>query len=952
MKDKILHFIGFVTTGPSPAEDKVLEVAVVKMRGMERLGHFAKLADPGPIPLAVKKLTGVDESRVINHPTPYEVMEEAFRLIGNEPAVVHDMGALVSFARAEDLTPPSGLIDNLALARTVLPAATDFSLGAAADELGLQRDEQHRALSNALLTQQVWLALLDRARGLPGCVLSLLQRIAESADEPLADLFGDLVEEKGEFLRPAGRDQSLGDVLPAHKDLLRQVQEYEPPEPAEEPLQTKKLCGLFAPQGLVGRNLPGYEERPEQLEMVRRVCEAFNEAQLLMMEAGTGTGKSMAYLAPAIAWACQNHDKVVISTNTKNLQHQLQDKDLPFLRDLFAERFESALLKGRRNYLCVRRFLHLTEHFERELAEPAEVRSLLPVVVWAATTNTGDLSECSGLLLSPHALSLAARMVSGGEECAGRACRFGRKCWVRRARALARLSELIVVNHSLLFAELGSDQVLPPHRCLIFDESQNIEDAATNALAVSVDSLSFFRVTNRMYRRRRDGSGSGMLTTVMYELEKGLPSGSRGQLEKVKDVYEKLVGRLDEVVDATRQFFELLLLPFAHLEPYQNRALLGECQPPVNHESEAGKAAETLKKTVQSFNSRIEELAEELGLCERYVQKARELANDLRAQAAQLQGVCEELDFVLDQARDDHVYWLERIDREHRTFVSLHAAPLVIRDHMKKFFLDPKRTVIFTSATLQVGGSFDYMLERLGADEFGTDRLQCAAVGSSFDYDAQSLICVPTFLPDPGGRRDKLYDAELASALIELLRATRGRALVLFTSYSLLDAVYDAIKWPLEKSGIAVLAQGRDGSRERITAVFRRITSSVLLGTRSFWEGVDISGETLSCLVMTKLPFQVFTDPIVQGRTEFLRSQGLDPFQHYTLPEAVIAFRQGFGRLIRSKRDRGVIVAADRRLVTKKYGRMFLASLPTRYRVFREPEPMLEAIRGFFRAPR
>jgi len=330
----------------------------------------------------------------------------------------------------------------------------------------------------------------------------------------------------------------------------------------------------------------------------------------------------------------------------------------------------------------------------------------------------------------------------------------------------------------------------------------------------------------------------------------------------------------------------------------------------------------------------------------------RKGSGNLRAQVERLRQVSQAVEFVLKQEDESHVYWLERAPRERRTFYSLHAAPLQIADQMRHFFFDAKRCVILTSATLQVDGSFDYVRERLGADGLPPGRMQVLALGSPFDYDRQALVGVSTFLPDPGGRRDKTFDSELSSFLTDLLQSTQGRALVLFTSYSLLDAVYEGIKEPLERAGIMVLAQGHSGSREAVTSLFRSVTSSVLLGTRSFWEGVDISGETLSCLVLTKLPFHVFTDPLVRGRTDYLRALGRDPFLHYTLPEAVISFRQGFGRLIRNRTDSGVIVVTDRRMVTKGYGRTFLRSLPTRHHVFRDRQEALAATKAFFaRAP-
>jgi ATP-dependent DNA helicase DinG len=619
---------------------------------------------------------------------------------------------------------------------------------------------------------------------------------------------------------------------------------------------------------------------------------------------------------------------------------------------LLGGRFEAALLKGRRNYLCVRRFLHIMSHFEREMDSPAEMLALMPLIVWASRTESGDMGECTALLLDENALSVVDKVTSGPDECAGRACHARSMCMVRRARALAQLADLVLVNHALLFSEVGLDQpILPIHRCLILDEAHNLEDVATDAQTIKVDTLSVYRVTNRLWRARRDGTGSGMIATVMYEADKRLPRSGPVSRDTVVDLAQGVIERISEAATAARECFETLAEPYESVPIKEETILLSECRPPVGVETETGRAASALAKSIQGLNSRLEALAEAVGLNAESWPRAQELAGDLRSQMARLKEVLDALEFILKHEDEGYVYWLERTSREYQSFYSLHAAPLAIGPFLKSYFFDVKRCIVMTSATLRVNGEFGYVRERLGLVELSEEKLRCTAVGSPFDYDRQALVCTPTFLPDPGGVRDELYDEELSSFLIDLLKATSGRALVLFTSYSLLDSVYKRIKHPLERAGFPVLGQGRDGSREALSALFRRLTGSVLLGTLSFWEGVDFPGEMLSCLVMTKLPFHVFTEPLVQGRIRYMREKGADPFLHYTLPEAVTSFRQGFGRLIRTRTDRGVVVVTDRRLVTKAYGRVFLRDIPTQNHIFKEREPLLRAVRMFLSKP-
>jgi len=946
---EILSFVAIVATGPLPGEDAVVEAAGVRRGGERELARFAQLASAGALPIAFKKLTGLDEAPLAGRPAPGKVLERLAHFLGSGTVIVHDAPALAGFMASAGLAAPGRVLDSRLLARVVRPEATDYSLAALARLLGLGEPKVHRALELARLTAQLWDRLLAELEALPAPVLEALQRVAQAAQCPLAGHIGEAANRKAGFELSDERGSRFAEALKDHRDLFARAQRYELPEPGEAPIDTDRICGMFTPRGAIGRNLPGYEQRDEQVEMVREVCAALNEGRHLMFEAGTGTGKSMAYLLPAIAWARQNKDKVVVSTNTKNLQEQLYYEDLPFLRELLGGRFEAALLKGRRNYLCVRRLLHLVRYFDHELSSAAEMTALLPLVVWASRTETGDLAECTGLLMDESALVLVPRVTSGSDECAARSCRARAQCFVRRARTLAQLADLVVVNHALLFAEVGMDQpFLPLGRCLVFDEAHNVEDVATEALAVTADALSFFRVTNRLWRERRDGSGSGLIATVIAEARRHLPQ--QGQ-KKLLRLARAAIARLGDLVEATRKCFNSLAEPFESVPAYEDKLLLRQCYPPVGLEGPTGEAAQDVTRCVHELGSRLEALAQCVEHYRERIDSAGELADDLRAQVARLKEAADALQFALAREKDDFVYWLERERRERQVFYALRAAPIEVGTLLRGFFFDPLRCIILTSATLRVGGQFNYMRDRLGADQLSDERMRCAAVGSPFDYDRQALVCAATFLPEAGGQRDEMFDEELSSFLIDLLQATVGRALVLFTSYSLLNNVYERIKGPLEREGLPVLGQGRDGSREALTALFRSITGSILLGTQSFWEGVDVPGETLSCLVLTKLPFHVYTEPLVQGRIEYLRQRGVDPFEHYTLPEAVISFRQGFGRLIRMRTNTGVVLVTDRRLVTKQYGRAFLGDLPTRPHVFKDRAALLVAVKRFFARP-
>ncbi|MHC4592822.1 MAG: DEAD/DEAH box helicase [Planctomycetota bacterium] len=382
MADQTLTFTAIVTTGPSPAEDRVLEAAAVRIAQGKEVAEFGELAKPGALSPAVKQLTELRDSDVSGKAEPGEVLARWLEFCAEDHLIVYDAATAGTFLDAEGQAVPAWT-DALPLARIVCPRADDYSLGGIARSLELDPVPARRAGPQARLLARVWSTLLEELAKLPPAALDAIYRVAEAANDPLAPVL-EQTARGGDFQLAADPETGLVELFADHRKLLSQAQKYEQPEPSENPIPTDGICRMFSSRGLIGQKLPQYEERVEQVDMARAVCEALNEPRHLVVEAGTGTGKSLAYLVPAIAWACTNGDKVLVSTNTRNLQEQLYGKDLPFLTDILPGRFEPALLKGRRNYLCVRRFLHLMRHFDRELAEPEEYAALAPLISWAA----------------------------------------------------------------------------------------------------------------------------------------------------------------------------------------------------------------------------------------------------------------------------------------------------------------------------------------------------------------------------------------------------------------------------------------------------------------------------------------------------------------------------------------------------------------------------------------
>lgn len=767
-----------------------------------------------------------------------------------------------------------------------------------------------------------------------------------------------------EFL-PEMRQASKKRTLPTHEDCSRLDVEA-----AERHLRSG---------GTLGR-MPGYEERQGQLDMLGAVVRAFNAREHLMVEAGTGVGKSLAYLVPSMLWARTNDTPVVVSTATRNLQSQLIGSDIPKALAVLGEAaadFKVALLKGRTNYLCLR---ELADFFSAGFwTMSQEEQDEMPHFIdWLRTTPDGDLDRYEGL---PRNL-----LTCPGEECGGRRCPYYSRCFVYRARKAASEAHLVVANHALVLAEAvsGGGTVLPAYGRLVLDEAHNLEPIATEYLSREFSEPALTRILNRLVRKgkgRRRAAG-GVLSAVERQLQKGVLAGNPAA-DAVRRRLEEASGRIVRIVSAAEDLVDLagLLLKPAPKgrETVRYRVTVAENGAGVRAHSVRGLfeayAAEdwdedSLLAAESRFESEMAALVAILhGLRDALEGSAPEnefnYCSDL---AAQVGGVAEglvafanEAHFVLKGEKPTHAYWVERVRLERRrSYIRLVAAPLSVADDLRRLLYEPKDSVILSSATLRVGNDFRYMARRLGfADPPGAapaeaPRYRTLVAASPFDYLRQATVLAPDCLPDPAADPAR-YAGGLAPVLRDIVSATDGRALVLFTSYEMMNAVAAEARAAFAADGITLLVQGEGLSRESMTQALRssagsRTAPTVLFGAQSFWEGVDVAGEALSCVVIARLPFAQVGDPVVEARSEKIDRDGGSSFRDYALPEAVIRFRQGFGRLVRSKRDRGIVIVTDPRLVTKPYGAIFRRSIPASVHTITGADELVGRIRSFFAA--
>jgi ATP-dependent DNA helicase DinG len=639
---------------------------------------------------------------------------------------------------------------------------------------------------------------------------------------------------------------------------------------------TTEVEALLGPGGRLSRLLPGWEHRPEQLALAREVERAFRERHTLVAEAGTGTGKTLAYLVPAAL----SGRKVVISTATKTLQDQLYLKDLPLVREGLGLDVRTTLVKGRANYLC----LHRLERVEREpslLGSDADA-ALAQVHAWAARTETGDRAE----LALPDDFSGWPRLSTTRETCLGVRCPLHEACFVTRLRARAEASEIIVVNHALFFADLAlrtsrgnGEGVLPRYEAVIFDESHTLEDAATEYFGVGVTSFRFEDLArDAQVALEPQDDRAGMLAALALKV--------RGQAEALFSSAPRALGFVSE------------------------------------------SAIRLTPSLLRPLGQKVEEVLEGLAALSAFAAGAEE--PELQSLARRSSELCAELDFVRRADSVDHVYWAEGRGRG----VALRAAPISVAEALQEKLYGAVDTLVFTSATLRAGNSFGYFLRRLGLlDEAGepVHPLAQLAVPSSFDYARQAALYLPTHLPEPN---EPGFVQSVAAEVLSLTELTGGRAFVLFTSLRNMEAVHallaERLPWPVLKQG--------DAPKHALLEAFRA-GPSVLFASHSFWEGVDVPGPALSLVVMDKLPFASPGHPLTAARIEQLEAHGEEPFSAYQLPEAALALRQGFGRLIRTRADRGIVALLDVRVSRRAYGRQLVQSLPPARR-FRTLEPL------------
>ncbi|HEY1455739.1 MAG TPA: helicase C-terminal domain-containing protein [Candidatus Dormibacteraeota bacterium] len=877
------------TTGLDPARDRVIEIGAVAFTAEHVTSRLEHLVDPGrAVPETVLRLTGIRPEELRGAAAPEVALRELADFLRDRQPVGHGARLDVDFLTAAGLWDPAQeILDTLDVARILLPAAASHSLPLLAVELGFNQPRPHRALDDADATRQLLLRLRDEAVGLDESLKEAMVALVGPYPWPIARFFAEALTAPTPMLEP---------------DVAELVEPYGRRRAAEDPPEEPTaMSALLGPEGPLAGALPGYEHREAQMQMLLAVGQIQARGGTLVVEAGTGTGKSLAYLVPSIARAVRHKERVVVSTNTHTLQEQLMAKDLPGLREWLPWDFKACLLKGRSNYVSLRRW-------RRFLAEPCrdaeDLKFKLKVLLWLHSTESGDRSE---LRLHGREEVLWAQIASDPLDCVGFHC-TKEDCYVHRARAEAETSDIVVINHALLLAdaEVGGG-LLPEFDHLVIDEAHHLEDAATRGLRLEVDGPGVVALVERLAQPRPDHP-QGLLVELQRQPHLGASGESFGDAvqlalnasPRVRELFD-LAGPWVEtrLGDSERHDESVRITPDVRAEAiWEPLRAAGE-----NAATALAALDAALRKAVAGVRDWLGGNEPDQGVRELEIIRAR------------LEGAAALLHEALIAPDANRVYWFTLLARTDTLL--LRAAPINVGTLLRDHVYAERRSTVFTSATLALGGSFDYFRSRVGLGP----EIEELVLPSPFDFLHQALVCLPTDISMPD---TESFDGEVVELVAQVAARVGGRTLVLFTSHRQLRDVHTALKHRVDLDEVLILGQGIDGQRRQLLKTFEETERPLLLGTSTFWEGIDVPGEKLSCVIMVRLPFPVPSEPVYAARAEQVR----DPFGQLALPQAALRLKQGFGRLIRRSTDRGAVIVLDNRILGRDYGRAFLDVLP------------------------
>ena len=897
------------TTGLQAQSDAIIEIGAVKFRGGEVSERYQTFVNPGrQIPTFVQQLTSISPAQIERAPRFQQVAAQFAAFVGDLPIVGHNIAFDIAFLSSHGLHLTNRSYNTWDLASIFLPSLPEYNLSALARHLDLEHNQAHRAVADAETTALVFHQLLKLGASYPAAKVAFIARAARAANGSVADLLEALVPHApGANAAPgtAGAVGLNGLNLDSLTRRLASDAGDQTGNAVRRELTEQQVEDILAPHGVFASAFPGFENRPQQAEMLKAVTRAIYQGRKLIVEGGTGIGKSIAYLLPAVLYSATHGHRVVISTNTISLQEQLMDKDIPAVISILEEAgilepgaVRAAQLKGRSNYVCLRRWTSLGAS---DTLTEDEARVLGKTAVWLDDTENGDRTDLN-LNFGDHRAWLR---VCADNQGVCQSFRGGAPCFLRQARQRAEAANILVVNHALLLADLAvGGTVLQDYQHLIVDEAHHLEEEASRQLGFEIAEDDLPQELDGVYRLFRQ------LTGIANQ------SPHDENLGRARDALTNATASCNQALQAWQQLWAAI----SNL--YQSHTRGDNDRQPVSFEISVRQTAEwgSAAREWESFATFMADSVNRLNDVWRFVDQGifdlsdDSQGNELLSAVDTMSEFNERLASVFGRFDDEQIQWIDMVRRH----IMLHSTPLSVGPILSEMLFQQKETVVLTSATLATDSNFGFLRERVGFPDDCDELL----VDSPFNYRRNTLLLVPDDLPDP--RRGADHARGTAQVILNMAQALDGHLMALFTSHSALREASFQVRGPLRASGINVLAQGIDGTPRQLVDRLHADPRAVLLGTASFWEGVDMESGILRGLLLCRLPFPVPTDPIVKARGNLFNN----PFNEYQVPSAVLRFRQGFGRLIRNKVDRGAVVILDRRIQTANYGDRFLNALP------------------------
>ncbi|WP_042146487.1 ATP-dependent DNA helicase DinG [Paucisalibacillus sp. EB02] len=897
------------TTGNSSAsQDKIIEVGMVVIENNEIVDEFSTMLYPGKsIPPFITQLTGIKDEDVADAPTFSEMAEVIVEILEDSYLIAHNVPFDLGFLNAElsAIGKPSlknPVLDTVELTRILYPHSPGYKLGILAEFLNIEHDNPHRALSDAYVTAKLFIKLQDKISTLPNETINHLLKIEKILKSDLYELLNLQLEalsysvEGTKFTSYKGL--AFRNISPEKRDKVTITSSF-----------GEYLDSIYEIGGTMESTMKNYEKRDGQRIMSEDIFDSFQASKHALIEAETGTGKSLAYLIPSIYEAVKSNKKIVISTYTTQLQSQLLEEEIPLIRELVKIPFKVALLKGKQHYISIEKFANELYSVQHDNYDTALTKAM--ILVWLLETETGDIDE---LHLPSHGQIFYKRISAEVEGLADPTSPWFKYSYYQKARRNAQLADIIITNHALLCTDIFHDyQYLPNYDKAIIDEAHHLEETASKYYGLKLDYVNMQHLFNQI-----GAFGEGKwLDNLNIDL------AANGDVD-VKDRWNDLLTLAKyELDDLFRTIFQYVLNKNGSQKVLSD---VGRIQYRYEKKDEVDKNWSLIKEMATRLIFYIRDLVHLLNLLSQNL-AVKEVKDETERRIEILQSFIDGLEQLFLMDNDSvNVKWIEIEAYGAKNAVYLYCEPINVSSILQKNFFDVKESVILTSATLTMRNSFDFIRKRVGIPK---DRLSTKKIASPFFYDKQVRVMVPNDFPDINYGNIDDFIAATSESILSLAEITNGRMLVLFTSYDMLKKSYYLLKETMENEKFVLIAQGiSSGSRERLKKNFQTFDQSILLGTSSFWEGVDIPGDDLSCLVIVRLPFQPPNHPVYEAKAVDMKRAGGNAFYDLSLPNAVIRFKQGFGRLIRSTNDRGIVFICDARIIRSSYGKYFTDSIP------------------------